>query len=116
MKVTKFTIAEAAFERSPGQDGDIFTGNLADERHGGLITVGYGRYGPDSRLETDIVVDDVMIVLEGRLTVTSEAGDHTAGPGDIVYMPKGNSVTILAHAEGAVTAYVTYPHWRVAES
>ena len=116
MKVTKFTIAEAAFERSPGQDGDIFTGNLTDERQGGPITVGYGRYGPDSRLETDILVDDVMIVLEGRLTVTSEAGDHTAGPGDIVYMPKGNSVTILAHAEGAVTAYVTYPHWRVAES
>ena len=74
MKVTMFGIADAAFERSPGQDGDIFTGNLADERHGGPITVGYGRYGPDARLEADIVVDDVMIILEGRLTVSSDAG------------------------------------------
>ena len=116
MKVAKFAIADAAFERSPGQDGDIFTGNLVDERHGGPITVGYGRYGLGARLEADIVVDDVMIVLEGRLTVISEAGDHTAEPGDIVYMPKGHSVTIMAHAEGALTAYVTYPHWRVAET
>lgn len=116
MKVTKFTMADAAFERSPGQDGDIFAANLVDERNGGPMTVGYGRYDSGAKLEADIVVHDVMIVLEGQLTVTSEAGDHTAGPGDIVYMPKGNRVTILAHAEGAVTAYVTYPHWRVAES
>ena len=26
MTIHKFTIADAAFERSPGQDGDIFTG------------------------------------------------------------------------------------------
>jgi ethanolamine utilization protein EutQ (cupin superfamily) len=116
MKVSKFTIADAAFERSPGQDGDIFAGNLVDERNGGPITLGYGRYGPGAKLEADIAVDDVMIVLEGKLTVTWDAGDHTVGPGDFVYMPKGNRVTILAHAEGAVTAYVTYPHWRVAES
>lgn len=116
MKVSKFTIADAVFERFPAEGGEVFAGNVADERHGGPITVGYGRYGPGARLETDIVVDDVMIVLAGRLTVSSEARDHTAGPGDIVYMPKGNRVTILAHEEAAVTAYVTYPHWRVAEA
>ncbi|RYD86092.1 MAG: ethanolamine utilization protein, partial [Sphingomonadales bacterium] len=53
-----------------------------------------------------------MIVLEGRLSVTSEAGTVTAGPGEMVYMPKGANVIIRAHDEGAVTAYVTYPHWR----
>jgi ethanolamine utilization protein EutQ (cupin superfamily) len=29
-------------------------------------------------------------------------------------MPKGTAIAIRAHEEGAVTAYVTYPHWRQA--
>ncbi|HWT58428.1 MAG TPA: cupin domain-containing protein [Rhizobium sp.] len=112
----KFTIADVALERSPGQEADIFVGNLVDERHGGPITIGYGRYGPGQSLTETMAVDDVMIVLEGRLSVTTEAGTATAAPGDIVYMPKGESVTIHSHEEGALTAYVTYPHWRPAHS
>ena len=27
-------------------------------------------------------------------------------------MPNGEKVTIRAHEQGAVTAYVTYPHWQ----
>ena len=114
MTVRKFAITEATFERSPGQDADIFTGNLVDQRHGGPITIGYGRYGAGQSLSTDILVDDVMIVLEGKLSVTSDAGTVIAGPGEIVHMPKGSTVTIQAHEAGAVTAYVTYPHWQEA--
>ncbi len=51
-------------------------------------------------------------MLEGRLSVSTDAGTLTAGPGEIVYMPKGESVTITAHEQGALTAYVTYPHWQ----
>jgi ethanolamine utilization protein EutQ (cupin superfamily) len=47
MKVRRLTIADASFERSPGQEADVFAGNLVDERHGGAITIGYGRYAPD---------------------------------------------------------------------
>lgn len=39
MTIHKFAIADAVFERSPGQDGDIFTGNLLDQRHGGPVTI-----------------------------------------------------------------------------
>ena len=46
MKVRRFTIVDASFERSPGQEADVFAGNLVDERHGGAITVGYGHYAP----------------------------------------------------------------------
>lgn len=112
MEVRKFTIADASLERSPGQEAEVFVGNLIDERHGGPITVGYGRYGPGQTLAETIAVDDVMIVLEGRLSVSTGSGDVTAGPGEIVYMPKGQAVTIRSHEEGALTAYVTYPHWR----
>ena len=114
MIVRKFAIADAAFERSPGQDADIFAANMIDQRHGGPITIGFGRYGPNQRLEEKLAVDDVMVVLEGRLSVSTSAGTITAGPGEVVYMPKGESVTIRSHEEGATTAYVTYPHWQEA--
>ena len=116
MEVRKLTIADAAMERSPGQDADIFTGDLVDERHGGPVTIGYGRYGPDQSLSETMAVHDVMIVLEGRLSVTADDGTVTAGPGEIVYMPRGETVTIRSHETGATTAYVTYPHWRTART
>ncbi|AJC78350.1 ethanolamine utilization EutQ-like protein [Rhizobium etli bv. phaseoli str. IE4803] len=112
----RFTIADAALEPSPGQEADIRVGNLVDERHGGPITIGYGRYAAGQSLTETMAVDDVMIVLEGRLSVSTEDGTVSAGPGEIVYMPKGETVTIRSHEEGAFTAYVTYPHWRPAHS
>ena len=114
MKVRKFAIGDASFDRSPGQDGDIFAGNVIDQRHGGPVTIGFGRYGPNQNLDEKLSVDDVMLVLEGKLSVTSDGNTVTAGPGEIVYMPKGETVTIRSHEQGAVTAYVTYPHWQEA--
>ena len=114
MPVRKFVLADAPFERSPGQDGDVFAANVVDQRDGSPITIGFGRYGPDQRIEETMAVDDVMIVLEGRLSVSSGNETLTAGPGDIVHMPKGEPVRIRAHEQGAVTAYVTYPHWQEA--
>ena len=111
MKVRKFNVADANLVRSPGQDGEIFVGNLVDEKDGGPITIGYGRYGPGQSLRETMAVDDVMIVLEGKLSVSTSAGTVTAGPGEIVHMPKGETVTITTEGEGALTAYVTYPHW-----
>jgi ethanolamine utilization protein EutQ (cupin superfamily) len=112
MKVSKFGISDASFERSPGQSADVFAANVVDQRHGGPITIGFGRYAPDQSLEETLAVHDVMIVLEGRLSVRSTEATITAGPGEIVYMPKGERVTIRSHDQGAVTAYVTYPHWQ----
>ncbi|MGE7369747.1 ethanolamine utilization protein [Neorhizobium sp. NPDC001467] len=114
MTVQKFAIADATFEQSPGQDDAVYTANLVDQRHGGPVTVGFGRYGANATLTETMAVHDTMIVLEGRLTVTSDGHSVTAGPGEIVHMPKGDGVTIRAHAQGAVTAYVTYPHWQEA--
>lgn len=114
MQVRKFARGDASFERSPGQAADVFAANVIDQRHGGPITIGYGRYGPNQGLRETLAVDDVMVVLEGHLSVSTDAGTVVAGPGDIVYMPKGTTVTIQSHDAGAVTAYVTYPHWQVA--
>lgn len=112
MKLQKFALADASFERAPDQDGDIHTANLVDQRHGGPITIGYGRYGPNQILEETMAVHDVMVVLDGQLTVSSNSISVTAGAGEIIYMPQDEAVKILSHEHGAVTAYVTYPHWQ----
>ncbi|GLH76694.1 hypothetical protein SSBR45G_16020 [Bradyrhizobium sp. SSBR45G] len=114
MTVRKFAVTDSLFERSPGQDGEVFAANVIDQRQGAPVSIGFGRYGPDQSLVETMAVDDVMVVLAGRLSVTSMGGTVTAGPGDIVHMPKGSAVTIRSHDEGAVTAYVTYPHWQQA--
>ena len=116
MKVQKFSLSDAELVKSPGQDADIFVGNLVDESHGGPVTIGYGRYAPDQSLTETMAVHDTVIVLEGRLSVSTGDGTVTAGPGDIVYMPKGEAVTITTEGEGALTAYVTYPHWAEAHA
>src|SRR5438094_754986 len=103
MQVRKFAMSDASLQRSPGQDG-----NVIDQRHGAPITIGYGRYSPNQSLEEKMAVDDVMVVLEGKLSVSSDASTITAGPGEIVHMPKGEKVTIRSHEQGAITAYVTY--------
>jgi ethanolamine utilization protein EutQ (cupin superfamily) len=114
MPVRKLTLSDATFERSPGQEGDVFAGNLVDQRHGAPITIGFGRYGPNQSLEETLAVHDVMMVMEGKLSVETAGGTLVAGAGEIVYMPEGETVTIRSHEEGAVTAYVTYPHWQEA--
>ena len=116
MTVRKFAVTDVSLERTPGQQADVFVGNAIDQRHGAPITIGYGRYEPNQSIDEDIAVDDVMVVLEGRVSVASDAGTVTAGPGEIVHMPKGSSVTIRSHERGALTAYVTYPHWQEAQS
>ena len=73
-------------------------------------------FAPGQSISETLGVDDVMIVLEGRLSVSTDAGTVSAGPGEIVYMPKGKAVTIRSQEEGALTAYVTYPHWREAHA
>ena len=112
MPVQNFAVADVVFERSPGQDGDVFAGNVVDPRHGAPITIGFGRYGPNQTLVETLEVDDVMMVTEGRLSVESESGTVTAGPGEIIHMPKGERVAIRSGSAGAVTAYVTHPHWQ----
>lgn len=114
MKLRKLALADAPMESTPGQAGEIFAGNLVDERHGGPVTVGYGRWSAGSSLSQEMAVDDIMIVLSGRMTVSDDTGTIDLGPGDIAYMPKGETLTIRGEGD-SVTAYVTYPHWREAE-
>lgn len=85
-------------------------------QNGGPITIGYGHYAPGQSLAETMAVDDAMIILEGWLSVSTDAVTVSTGPGDIVHMSKSEAVTIRTHEEGALNAYVTYPHWQPAHA
>jgi ethanolamine utilization protein EutQ (cupin superfamily) len=57
-----------------------------------------------------------MVVLDGDLSVSTQTSTVAAGRGEIIYMPKGEAVTIRSGERGADTAYITYPHWEKARS
>lgn len=88
MEIKKFSPSDANPVKLPGQESEIYVANLIDQRDGGPVTIGYGRYAPDQSLTETIAVYDTMIVLEERLSVSTSGSTVSARQGDIVYMPK----------------------------
>ena len=44
--------------------------------------------------------------------MTAGGATVTAGPGEVIYMPKGETVSLRSHEDGAAFVFVTYPHWQ----
>jgi ethanolamine utilization protein EutQ len=52
--------------------------------------------------------DEIDVVLEGELVITRQGESVRAGPGDIVFIPKGSKIT-FGTPSSVRFAYVTYP-------
>lgn len=55
-----------------------------------------------------LAYDEIDYVISGRLTVISPAGPVTAGPGQVILIPKDSDIQFSA-PESACFLYVTYP-------
>ena len=55
-----------------------------------------------------VAYDEIDYVISGRLTVISPAGPVTAGPGQVILIPKDSDIQFSA-PESARFLYVTYP-------
>jgi ethanolamine utilization protein EutQ len=51
--------------------------------------------------------DEVILVLEGEVTVRSDRGELKAGPRDCIWLPKGTALTYSA--ESALVFYAIQP-------
>ena len=51
--------------------------------------------------------DEVILVLEGQLTVRTAEGDLTAGPQECIWLPNGTELTYIA--ENALVFYAIEP-------
>lgn len=54
-----------------------------------------------------VTYDEVLIVLSGKLTVTTKDGVMTAGPQDSIWLPAGTALTY--EAEHCMVAYAIHP-------
>ena len=55
-----------------------------------------------------LTYDEIDYVIEGTLTVHTQSGSVTAGPGHVIFIPKGSQIQFSA-PEYARFLYVTYP-------
>lgn len=61
----------------------------------------------DAEIPWTIQYDEVILVLEGQLTVRTAQGDLTAGPMDCIWLPDGTELTYIA--EEALMFYAIEP-------
>lgn len=73
---------------------------------GTKLGTGFGRF-TDAEIPWTVQYDEVILVLEGEITVRTEAGDLTAGPRDCIWLPAGTDLTYIA--KSALVFYAIEP-------
>lgn len=70
------------------------------------LGAGYGRM-TNARFPWTIKYDEVLLIVEGELTVHTEAGALKAGPKDTIFLTKGTALEY--EAENALIFYAIHP-------
>ena len=70
------------------------------------LGAGYGRM-TNARFPWTIKYDEVLLVVEGELTVHTKEGVLKAGPKDTIFLPKGAALEY--EAESALIFYAIHP-------
>lgn len=93
--VRKFSTENLDYERFHGPPGRLDIAKVVKAEHGSKMA-GDVIVFEDIILEYEMPYDDIMYVLEGELTIATSTGDVVGGPGDILWVPNGETVTFRA--------------------
>ena len=85
-----------------GWTRDLFTLEQSPRLGAGLMVMEHTTF------PWHLAYDEIDYVISGRLTVISPAGPVTAGPGQVILIPKDSDIQFSA-PESARFLYVTYP-------
>lgn len=95
----------------PGQEAmavDVVTGDHGSPMAAGFLTLTKGSF------PWTLTYDEVQYVIEGELHIGTSGGTVVGRPGDVLYVPKGTSIT-FGTPSWARFLYVTYPaNWESA--
>ena len=89
----------------PGQQvrtGDVVTSDDGSPMAAGYMTLTEGSF------PWEFSYDEIQIVLEGELHIGTPEGTRIAKPGDIMYVPKGSTIT-FGTPSWTRFVYVTFP-------
>ena len=81
-----------------------------DSKH---MLAGVGKLEPGAGIpieEKPLPWDEVVYILEGSMTGTSEGKSYTATEGEFFFLSKGTSYAWSSET-GCTVLYITYPHW-----
>ena len=73
---------------------------------GSILGTGFGRF-TDAEIPWTVKYDEVLLVLEGEVTVRTAEGDLIAGPQDCIWLPNGTELTYIA--KSALVFYAMQP-------
>lgn len=85
----------------------VETGDVVTEADGSPMAAGYMTL-TKGEFPWTLDYDEVQIVLEGELHLGGDAGHKVGRPGDILYVPKGSSIT-FGTPSWTKFVYVTFP-------
>lgn len=73
---------------------------------GSMLGTGFGRF-TDAEIPWTVKYDEVLLVLEGEVTVRTAEGDLIAGTQDCIWLPNGTELTYIA--KSALVFYAIQP-------
>ncbi|MEM6579151.1 MAG: AraC family ligand binding domain-containing protein [Pseudomonadota bacterium] len=79
---------------------------VTGETHGTRLGTGFARFR-NAEIPWTVKYDEVMLVLEGRVSVRTADATLEAGPQDCIWLPEGTSLTYVA--EEALVFYAIEP-------
>ncbi len=71
------------------------------------LGTGFGRF-KNAEIPWTVKYDEVLLVIEGSVTVRTASGDLEAGPCDCVWLPRGTDLTYIS--ESALVFYAIHPN------
>lgn len=73
---------------------------------GSLLGTGFGHF-TKAEIPWTVKYDEVLLVLDGEVTVRTATGDLVAGPRECIWLPSGTELTYIA--EDALVFYAIQP-------
>ena len=81
---------------------------------GTLLGTGFARFR-NASIPWTVRYDEVLLVIEGKVTVCTDDGDLVAGPLDSIWLPKGTELRY--ESESALVFYAIHPgNWAEASA
>jgi len=73
---------------------------------GTVLGTGFARF-TKAAIPWTVMYDEVLLVLEGNITVKTPDGDLRAGPYECIWLPKNTDLTYIS--ESALVFYAVHP-------
>jgi ethanolamine utilization protein EutQ (cupin superfamily) len=113
MSLERFSISDVKHWQRVrnAHSGEIFVGDVVDEERSNSMAAGFCRYDAGASNTLTVSFDEALVIVDGRLTITTAEGERSAGPGEILWLDAWTKVTYSAEEETTII-FFTFPIWQ----